>query len=101
MTDDQVTWDQWFQHNYNTSFTKSSESPSKHQSASLIKEVKNQDPLLPLHESPQGGEETPQPSAQGYSVMSSSYLHGVKIEPMASGSLSLFFTATKSPKASC
>ena len=54
MTDEKLTWDQWFQHNYNTSFIRLSKSPCRYQSASLIKEVKNQGPLLPLHEIPQG-----------------------------------------------
>lgn len=94
MTDEKLTWDQWFQYNYSTSFIRLSKSPSRYQSASLIKEVKTQGPLLPLHESPQGREKIPQPSAQRHSVMSSSYIHAVKFGPMASNPLSLFFTDT-------
>lgn len=76
-----------------TSFLRSSKSPSRYQSAGLIKEVKNRDPLLPLLESPQGREEIPQLSAQRFSVMSSSFIHEVKVSPIVSN-LSLFFTDT-------
>ena len=56
MTDEKLTWDQWFQHNYNTSFIRLSKS-CRYQSASLIKEVKKSRPIITPTWEPSGRRE--------------------------------------------